>query len=92
MSPEELADIKVPVTLNYHQARAARSALNALIKKRLREMEKKPFTPEPGHINLTEAKIATAQEAHDALDAALAEALGLSENDIPEACWKGGEP
>lgn len=75
MSPEELASIKVPVTLSYHQLRASRSALHALIGKLKREKEKKPFTPEPGHINLTEAKINTAQEAFDTLDAALAEAL-----------------
>lgn len=71
MSPEELANVKVPVTLGYHQAKAAKSALHALIRKLRTEMVKKPFTPEPGHINLTEAKLQTATEASNVLEGAL---------------------
>lgn len=74
MSPG-FENVKVPVTLTYHQTKAAKSALNILIVKLRRENENRPFTPEPGHLNITEAKIKTAKEAYDALEAALVEAL-----------------
>lgn len=67
----DVAEAEITIRVSYHEARALRSAADREKTRTANYAAKRPFTPEPGRVNLSESKVATLTAAIAKVDTAL---------------------
>ena len=67
----DVAEAEITIRVSYHEARALRSAAAFKVKRTTKRKGKGDFVPEPGHLDLNDALIATLTAAIAKVDAGI---------------------